>query len=374
MNFKEVKEKIRTFVNDELISLEPWIVNSDWSEKLPKLNELREKVKKMGFWLPQVSKEYGGLGLSLEQHGEVSEILGASPYGFYVFNCQAPDAGNMEVLIETGTEEQKKQYLQPLLEGKIRSCFAMTEPQYAGSNPTRMGTTAKKENDNYIINGHKWFTSSFDGANFAIVMVVTDPEGEDVHKKASQIIVPGAGWESHAEIKFNNVQVPITNVLGSEGEGFAIAQKRLGPGRIHHCMRWIGMCERAFSLMCERAVSREISKGKMLSDKQTIQNWIAESRAEINAARLMVQDAAKKIDSQGTYETRAEISIIKFYCANVLQKVVDYAIQVHGALGLTDDLILSSYYRHERASRIYDGADEVHKSRLARLILKSYKN
>ena len=298
----------------------------------------------------------------------------------------------MEVLIETGTEEQKKQYLQPLLEGKIRSCFAMTEPQYAGSNPTRMGTTAKKENDNYIINGHKWFTSSFDGAYFAIVMVVTDPDGEDVHKKASQIIVPlktegiefirnvsimghpGAGWESHAEIKFNNVQVPITNVLGSEGEGFAIAQKRLGPGRIHHCMRWIGMCERAFSLMCERAVSREISKGKMLSDKQTIQNWIAESRAEINAARLMVQDAAKKIDAQGTYKTRAEISIIKFYCANVLQKVVDYAIQVHGALGLTDDLILSSYYRHERASRIYDGADEVHKSRLARLILKSYKN
>ena len=223
-------------------------------------------------------------------------------------------------------------------------------------------------------------------------MVVTDPDGEDVHKKASQIIVPlktegvefvrnvsimghpGAGWESHAEIKFNNVIVPITNVLGSEGEGFAIAQKRLGPGRIHHCMRWIGMCERAFSLMCERAVSREISEGKMLADKQTIQNWIAESRAEINAARLMVQDAAKKIDAQGTYKTRAEISIIKFYCANVLQKVVDYAIQVHGALGLTDDLILSSYYRHERASRIYDGADEVHKSRLARLILKSYKN
>ena len=145
MNFKEVKEKIRTFVNDELISLEPWIVNSDWSEKLPKLNELREKVKKMGFWLPQVSKEYGGLGLSLEQHGEVSEILGASPYGFYVFNCQAPDAGNMEVLIEAGTAEQKKQYLEPLLEGKIRSCFAMTEPQYAGSNPTRMGTLQKKK-------------------------------------------------------------------------------------------------------------------------------------------------------------------------------------------------------------------------------------
>ena len=388
---KSGEDHIKTFIDNELISLEPWIVNSEWSEKLPKLNELRDKVKEMGFWLPQVSKEYGGLGLTLEQHGEVSEILGASPYGFYVFNCQAPDAGNMEVLIETGTKEQKEKYLQPLLEGKIRSCFAMTEPNYAGSNPTRMGTIAKKENGNYIINGHKWFTSSFDGAFFAIVMVVTDPEGEDVHKKASQIIVPlktegvefvrnvsimghpGAGWESHAEIKFNNVSVPITNVLGSEGEGFAIAQKRLGPGRIHHCMRWIGMCERAFNLMCERAVSREIAPGVMLSEKQTIQNWIAESRAEINAARLLVQDAAKKIDSQGTYKTRSEISIIKFYCANVLQKVVDYAIQVHGALGVTDDIILSSYYRHERAARIYDGADEVHKSRLARLILKSYK-
>ena len=148
MNFKEVKQKIKTFINDELISLEPWIVNSEWSEKLPKLNELRDKVKEMGFWLPQVSKEYGGLGLTLEQHGEVSEILGASPYGFYVFNCQAPDAGNMEVLIETGTKEQKEKYLKPLLEGKIRSCFAMTEPNYAGSNPTRMGTTAKKENGN----------------------------------------------------------------------------------------------------------------------------------------------------------------------------------------------------------------------------------
>jgi len=391
MNFKEIKSKIKSFVEDELFPLEPWILNSEWDEKLPKLNELRDKVKSIGLWLPQISKEYGGLGLTLEQHGEVSEIIGASPYGFYVFNCQAPDAGNMEILIECGSEEQKEQYLQPLLDGKIRSCFAMTEPDFAGSNPVKMGTVAVRENDHYIINGHKWFTSGFDGAEFAIVMLITDPEGNDPHKKASQIIVPtkaegvkfirnvsimghpGGGWESHAEIKFDNVKVPSSNVLGEEGEGFAIAQKRLGPGRIHHCMRWIGMCERAFDLMCKRAVSREISEGEVLGDKQMIQAWISESRAEINAARLLVQDAAKKIDNQGAYKTRSEISIIKFYCANVLQKVVDYAIQVHGALGVTDDTILAAYYRHERAARIYDGADEVHKSRLARRILKPYR-
>ena len=391
MNFKEIKSKIKSFVEDELFPLEPWILNSEWDEKLPKLNELRDKVKSIGLWLPQISKEYGGLGLTLEQHGEVSEIIGASPYGFYVFNCQAPDAGNMEILIECGSEEQKEQYLQPLLDGKIRSCFAMTEPDFAGSNPVKMGTVAVRENDHYIINGHKWFTSGFDGAEFAIVMLVTDPKCTDPHKKASQIIVPtkaegvkfirnvsimghpGGGWESHAEIKFDNVKVPSSNVLGEEGEGFAIAQKRLGPGRIHHCMRWIGMCERAFDLMCKRAVSREISEGEVLGDKQMIQAWISESRAEINAARLLVQDAAKKIDDQGAYKTRSEISIIKFYCANVLQKVVDYAIQVHGALGVTDDTILAAYYRHERAARIYDGADEVHKSRLARRILKPYR-
>ena len=392
MDFKEIKNTIKEFVEKELFSLEPWILDSSWEEKLPKLNELRGKVKKMRLWLPQIPKEYGGLGLTLEQHGEISEILGASPYGFYVFNCQAPDAGNMEILIEFGTEEQKEKYLNPLLDGKIRSCFAMTEPNFAGSNPVNMGTLATKENGNYIINGHKWFTSSFDGAKFAIVMLISDPNNENPYKKASQIIVPtdsegvkfirnisvmghpGGGWESHAEIKFENVKVPLSNVLGGDGEGFSIAQKRLGPGRIHHCMRWIGMCERSFDLMCKRAASRELAHGQLLADKQTIQNWIAECRAEINAARLMIKDAAHKIDAQGVYKTRNEISIIKFYCANVLQKVVDYAIQVHGALGVTDDTILASYYRHERAARIYDGADEVHKSRVARQILKKYRD
>ena len=390
MNFEEVKSKIAKFVKDELYTLEPWILNCEWEEKLPKLNELRDKVKSQGLWLPQIPKEYGGLGFSNAEHGEVSEILGASPYGHYVFNCQAPDAGNMEILMEFGTKDQKEKYLEPLLKGDIRSCFAMTEPDFAGSNPVNMGTVAEKEGENYIINGHKWFTSGFDGAEFAIVMLISNPDSDNPHKKASQIIVPtktqgvefvrniqimgnpGGGWESHSEIKFHNVEVPLSNVLGVDGEGFSIAQKRLGPGRIHHCMRWIGICERSFDLMCKRALSRELAHGKKLSDKQTIQNWISECRAEINAARLLVQDAAHKIDVQGAYKTRNEISIIKFYCANVLQKVVDCAIQVHGAKGITDDTILAAYYRHERAARIYDGADEVHKSRLARQILKEY--
>ncbi|MCM4173386.1 acyl-CoA dehydrogenase [Arenibacter sp. TNZ] len=391
MNFEDIKSNIRVFVQEELFPLEPWILNCSWEEKLPKLNELRKKVKTLGLWLPQIPEEYGGLGLTNSEHGEISEILGASPYGHYSFNCQAPDAGNMEILIEFGTKEQKEKYLFPLLAGDIRSCFAMTEPNYAGSNPVNMGTMAYKKEGNYIINGHKWFTTGFDGAAFAIVMLVTNPDATDAHKKASQIIVPtdgagvkmvrnisvmghsGSGWESHSEIKFQDVIVPQSNLLGAEGGGFTIAQNRLGPGRIHHCMRWMGICERSFDLMCKRAVSRELAHGKTLADKQTVQNWIAESRAEINAARLLIQDAAKKIDTQGAYKTRKEISVIKFYCANVLQNVVDRAIQVHGALGLTDDTILSFYYRHERAARIYDGADEVHKSSLARQILKEYR-
>ncbi|MDG2147317.1 MAG: acyl-CoA dehydrogenase family protein [Flavobacteriaceae bacterium] len=390
MEFIEIKEKIKAFVKKEIIALEPWILSSDWNEKLPKLDEIRKKVKSNGLWLPQIPKEYGGLGLNNLQHGEISEILGTSPYGHYCFNCQAPDAGNMEILIEFGSENQKKKYLYPLLEGKIRSCFAMTEPEFPGSNPVKMGTIAIKKGDNYLINGHKWFTSGFDGASFAIVMLITNPDENNPYKKASQIIVPtdnkgiefvrnisvmghpGSGWESHAEIKFKNAIVPSSNILGDEGEGFSIAQKRLGPGRIHHCMRWIGMCERSFDLMCERASSREISEGIMLGEKQTVQNWISECRAEINAARLLVQDVATKIDIHGSYKSRTEISIIKFYCAQVLQKVVDCAIQVHGAKGVTDDTILSAYYRHERAARIYDGADEVHKSRVAKLILKKY--
>lgn len=382
--------EIKDFVYNKLIPIELKILKLPWSDAWIELDNLRAEVKAKNLWSPQIPTQYGGLGLSNRQHGMVSEILGLSPIGHYVFNCQAPDAGNMEILMDFGTESQKEKYLLPLLNGDIRSCFSMTEPENAGSNPLLMDTVAVRDGDEYVINGHKWFTSSADGADFAIVMVLTDPNNTNPYKRASQIIVPvqsngfkiernipimgdtGEGYFSHSEIIYENCRVPVSNLLGKEGDGFTIAQTRLGPGRIHHCMRWIGICERAFDMMCRYALSRQTSPGKTLSEKQTIQNWIAECRAEINAARFLVLDAAGKIDIYGQENAKVEISIIKFYVANVLQNVLDKAIQVHGALGVTDDRLLSWWYRHERGARIYDGPDEIHKSRVAKEILKSY--
>jgi len=346
-------------------------------------------VKKLGLWLPQVPRDLGGLGLSLFEHGLVSQELGQTPIGHYVFNCQAPDSGNMEILIEHATPAQRERFLMPLLAGDIRSCFAMTEPEHAGSNPTLLSTSAVADGDDYVINGHKWFTSAADGAAFAIVMAITHPQAER-HSRASQIIVPlstpgvtrvrnipvmgeaGSGWASHAELRFTDVRVPQTNRLGPEGQGFAIAQNRLGPGRIHHCMRWLGICERAFELMCRHAVRRELAPGRTLADQQTLQTWVAESRAEINAARLLVLDTARQIDARGQYAGRDEVSLIKFYVAGVLGRVLDRALQAHGGLGMTDDTPLAYWYRHERAARIYDGADEVHQASVARRILQAY--
>ncbi|MFC1859082.1 acyl-CoA dehydrogenase family protein, partial [Thermodesulfobacteriota bacterium] len=309
--------------------------------------------------------------------------------GLYVFGTQAPDAGNAEILYEFGTDEQKETYLRPLIEGKIRSCFSMTEVDLPGSNPVMMDTTAVKEGDNYVINGHKWYTSAADGSAFAIVMAVTDPEAPP-HKRASMIIVPtdtpgfnrvrnisvmghpGSDWESHAEILYQSCRVPRKNLLGPEGEGFVIAQKRLGPGRIHHCMRWIGICNRSLDLMCSRAVTRPIEPGENLASKQIIQQWIAECAAEIHASRMMVLQAAWIIENHGVKKALKEIAFIKWYVANTMGKVVDLALQVHGGLGMTDDTILAYYYRAERAARIYDGADEVHKAAVARRILREY--
>ena len=329
------------------------------------------------------------MGLPFRPHAQLSTVLGRSTFGHYAFGCQAPDAGNMEVLLELGTEAQKEQWLRPLAAGEIRSCFSMTEPDRAGSNPTWMETRAELDGDEWVVDGHKWFTSSADGAAFAIVMAVTEPEGP-AHARASMIIVPtdapgfehvrrisimgdeGGGWASHSEVRYHSVRVPKENLIGGRGQGFLIAQKRLGPGRIHHCMRWIGICERAFDLMCKRAVAREIAPGKPLATRQMVQDFIAESRAEIDAARLYVEHVADVIDQKGTHAARTEISCIKFFVANILQKVLDRAIQVHGALGITDDLPLSHLFRHERGARIYDGPDEVHKASVARRILRGY--
>jgi len=381
---------MKEFVEKELIPLEPELLNKGVADLLPVIAEKQKLVKQMELWAPNHPTEFGGMGLDLLEHGLVSEALGGSPLGFLAFGCQAPDAGNIEILHKYGTDEQKEVFLRPLVQGKIRSCFSMTEVDQPGSNPVLLDTTAVKEGDDYVINGHKWFTSSADGARIAIVMAVTNPD-ESPYTRASMIIVPtdtpgfnhvrnisvmghaGEDYFSHAEILYQNCRVPQKNLLGGEGHGFIIAQERLGPGRIHHCMRWIGICNRVFDLMCQRAMTRVISPGKTLASKQIIQSWIAESAAEIRAARLLVLHTAWTIENRGVKEARQDISLIKFVVANTMQKVIDRALQVHGGLGMTDDTIISFFYRHERAARIYDGADEVHKVSVARRILRDYE-
>jgi alkylation response protein AidB-like acyl-CoA dehydrogenase len=284
-----------------------------------------------------------------------------------------------------GTEEQKEQFLKPLVEGTTRSFFSMTEPDVSGSDPTGLKTRAVLEGDEWVINGRKWFSSSAEGAGFAVVMAITDADA-DPHRRASQILVPadtpgitiepvpvmghrGRGWTTHCEVTYEDVRVPAGNILGEPGDGFRIAQKRLGPGRIHHVMRWLGQMQRAFDLMCSYSLEREAFGGP-LAEKQTIQNWIADSAAEIQACRLMTLDAAHKID--GGDEARVEISLIKFYAARVLNEVIDRAVQTHGALGLTSRSPLSMMYGLARAGRIYDGPDEVHRMVVSRRILKAY--
>jgi len=380
--------EIRAFVRERIQPLEKRM-QEGWSVLEPELERVRGEVKQRGWWAPFFHREHGGMGLTLLEFAFISEELGRTPLGHYAFHCQAPDVGNMEILHEFGTAEQKRAWLEPLAAGRIRSCFSMTEPQMPGSNPAWMATRGRLEGGSWILDGRKWFTTAADGATFAIVMAVTDPEQPNVYHRASQIIVPmntpgvrllrnisimgepGSGWASHGEISYENVRVPRENVLGEPGAGFVIAQARLGPGRIHHCMRWIGICQRAFELLCDRAVTRELAPGRPLGLKGTIQQWIAESRAEIDAARLLVLHAAWRIDLDGAHAARDDISMIKFVVANTLFRVLDRAIQAHGALGITDETPLAWWYRHERGARIYDGPDEVHQAAVARHILRA---
>jgi acyl-CoA dehydrogenase len=382
---------IDEFVINELIPLEKDYLAGHMKVLMPALAEKRTMVRQMELWAPLHPVELGGMGLPLTESALVFEALGRTPLGLYAFGCQAPDAGNIEILHKYGTLEQVETFVRPLVAGDIRSCFSMTEVDMPGSNPVMMKTTAVKAGDDYLINGQKWYTSAADGASFAIVMAVTNPEAAP-HLQASMIIVPtdtpgfnlvrnipvmghaGEGYFSHGEILYQNCRVPQKNLLGREGHGFVIAQDRLGPGRIHHCMRWIGICNRAFDLMCGRARDRIIAPDRKLADKQLVQAMIADSAAEIQAARLMVLHAAWKIEQVGTKEARKDISMIKFVVANTMQRVVDRALQVHGGLGMTDDTIIAHFYAHERAARIYDGVDEVHRVSVARQILKTYEN
>ena len=388
-NEPTLRAQVRHFVDTVLLPLEHRYLNEPWSAVLPALDAARAEARARGIWAPHLPHDLGGRDLPFLDFAAISEELGRTPIGHYALNCQAPDIGNMELLHRHGSAEQQRQWLAPLARGEIRSCFAMTEPERAGSNPVWMEARAERVGDEYVIIGHKWFTSAADGSAFAIVMAVTDP-GAPPHQRASQIIVPtdtpgyslvrnikvmgdeGEGYATHGEVRFERCRVPVTNRIGDEGAGFALAQERLGPGRIHHCMRWMGICERALDLTCRHAATRELSPGVVLGTKQSVQHMIADSRAEIDAARLLILDTARQIDAHGAKAAREAVSAIKFFAAGVLQRVLDRAIQVHGALGMTDDTPLAYWFRHERAARIYDGADEVHKSVVARRILKGY--
>lgn len=389
-NVKTIRGIVRTFMEKEVYPLEPALRHQGFAALLPVLREKRERARETGLWAAHVPDASGGAGLTLTEFAHMSEELGRSPLGHYLFNVQAPDVGNMELLMAHGTPEQKERFLFPLVRGQIRSCFTMTEPEFAGSNPVWLGTTARKDGDAWVLNGHKWFASSADGAAFAICMALTNPEAADPYRRASMILVPtdtpgfkllgnasvmgqrGGDWASHGEVAYHDARVPLGNLLGVEGTGFALAQERLGPGRIHHGMRWIGVCERAFDILCRHAVTRELAPGRPLGSKQIVQQGIAESRAEIHAARLMVLHAAWKIEKEGAAAAREEISLIKFTVARTMQRVLDRAIQGLGALGMTDDTPLAWWYAHERAARIYDGADEVHLEVVARRILRRY--
>ena len=343
--------------------------------------ELRSEARKQGLWNLFMPDERYGPGLENWEYALLCEEMGRSPVvAPMAFNCAAPDTGNMEILAEHGTDEQRERFLIPVAEGDSRSCFSMTEPEVSGSDPTTLQTTAELRDGEWVIDGHKWYTSGAVGADFAIVMCVTEPEGHP-YGRASMIVVPvdSPGFDlvrsipvmghdagpGHCEIRYESCTVPESNLLGERGAGFLIAQDRLGPGRIHHCMRAIGTAERAIEMMCERANSREAFGGP-LADKQFIQDFIALSRMEVDQARLLTLYAAWKMDNEGKRRARQEISMIKVVAANMVMDVLDRAIQVHGGLGMSDDTPLAAMWRYSRMLKVADGPDEVHKMVIAR--------
>jgi alkylation response protein AidB-like acyl-CoA dehydrogenase len=383
----ERREQVRGFMEEHVYPNEHALVRED--EAADRLSApLQAEAKAAGLWAPHLPPEAGGTGSGFIEYAYLNEEIGRSFIAQLVFGCQAPDAGNGEILHLFGTPEQKERFLEPLVAGETRSFFGMTEPEVAGSDPTLLQGRAVRDGDEWVIDAHKWFSSGADGAGFGVVMAVTDPDAEP-HKRASMILVPtdtpgyelvrkvsvmgheGRGWGTHCETRFTGVRVPLANTLGAPGDGFRIAQKRLGPGRIHHVMRWLGQMQRAFELMCSYSLERKAFGGP-LAEKQTVQNWIAESAADIQACRLMTLQAAHRLDEGD--EARVEVSLIKFFAARVLHEVIDRALQVHGGLGMTDDTPLAVMYRMARGARIYDGADEVHKMVVARRILRSFED
>ena len=375
---RALKTQMKAFINEVVIPSEPELMSEDAnSERVAA--ELKTKAKEAGLWALGHPSEIGGGGLPFMDFVYMNEVIGRSHWGQWAVGSLSMQDSIMLHLY--ASDEQRERFLKPLVAGEIYPSVGLTEPEVAGSDPTQMQDTAVLEGDKWIISGHKWFTSGANRAAFTTVFAITEPDAEK-HNKFSSIIVPTdtEGYEivrvvptmghtggNHCEVNYNDVRVPYENLLGGRGQGFHIAQKRLGPGRIFHSMRWLGQAQRAFELMCERAKTR-YAHGSYLAEKGGIQAMIAESAAEIQAARMMTLDAARAIDSGS--EARTEISLIKFWGARMLHNVVDRAIQVHGALGVTADTPLEFMYREARYARLYDGPDEVHRMVVARRLVR----
>ncbi|MFP5116330.1 acyl-CoA dehydrogenase [Bacillaceae bacterium C204] len=393
---KELQEKLTAFMeanvypNERTYEQQLNEQESRWSAVPPIMEELKEKAKAEGLWnlfLPE--SEYGA-GLTNQEYAPLCEIMGRSLIGPEVFNCSAPDTGNMEVIVRYGKEKHKEQWLKPLLAGEIRSCFSMTEPAVASADATNIEASIERDGDEYIINGRKWWSSGAGDprCKIAIVMGKTDPSANR-HEQQSMILVPldspGVKIErmlpvfgydhaphGHGEITYENVRVPAENILWGEGKGFAIAQGRLGPGRIHHCMRLIGAAERALEEMCKRVQSR-MAFGKTLASQGVIQEWIADSRIEIEQARLLTLKAAYMMDTVGNKEAKTEIAMIKVVAPSMALRVIDRAIQAFGAAGVSNDFTLAAQWANARTLRLADGPDEVHRAQLAKLELRKYQ-
>jgi acyl-CoA dehydrogenase len=383
---EDIRQWVRRFMQNEVAPVEEQLRKERASREawVRAIRDLRQKARQIGLWNPHLPPEWGGMGLGPTAMAFVHAEAGRTAIGPFVMNAQAPDEGNMHTLLHWGTPEQKEKYLRPLAEGLCRSCFAMTEPEVAGSDPTLIRTRAVEEGDYWVLNGHKWFASGARGAKFAIVIACTDPDADPPQARNSAFIVdlPAEGWHlvrtietmagegNHGEIWLNDVRVPKENMLGGRGQGHLLGQYRLGPARLAHCMRWIGQAEVALEMMVDRALNR-FAHGSLLAEKQAIRWMIAESAMELYIAKLMVLHAAYKIENGLPF--RQEVSMAKVHVANTLWRVLDRAIQVHGALGYSTDLPLERMMRAARAARLVDGADEVHMDFIARNVIEAFQ-